>query len=162
MDPKHATANVMVVGDHPFTVRLITSMLKRGGYRRSHSAADTPTALTLYEILAPDLLVLDFHAADGVAAAVLHAVSKREGVRTPLLLLVPEGLANQVARWAVRVGVGEVLAKPFDQRGVCASVQRSLEHRPHKHPVEHTLHPPAPAACSCACHDDTTAVLLSA
>ena len=120
---------ILVVDDEPAIRRLLVDALMDEGYR-AVAAGDGIEALALLERMAPGLILLDLRMPrmDGVAfAAELH---RREQSPPPLVVLTAAPFDPEIL---ARLGVAEVLIKPFVLDAVYSNVERLLG--PHPRPL---------------------------
>jgi CheY-like chemotaxis protein len=124
--PAHKGANtladsrVLVVDDHPFTIRLVKDVLYANGAASVHSARDGDEALSLLRGLQPTLIVTDWRmpGLDGLAFTriVRQAAVKPDprvpDAQVPIIMLSAHTSAASLET-ARRAGVNEVVVKPF-------------------------------------------------
>jgi CheY-like chemotaxis protein len=119
-------ARVLVVDDHPATIRLIKSALVGLGLEVT-AAANGAEALLAAHKSKPDLVILDvmMPVLDGFQT--LKALQESEETRDlPVIMLTAKSSDTDVARgW--RSGVTSYLTKPFSLEQLVSMVQRVLE-----------------------------------
>lgn len=120
-------ARVLVVDDSPTIRRVVGSVLLRAGHEVA-AAEDGERGLVEIEAFKPDLLLLDLTIPGKDGLAVLEELVRRDGAARPVVLMATrsDGLSGVDERLR-RLGVLDVITKPFSPEALLAVVQNSLE-----------------------------------
>ncbi len=111
---------ILVVEDEARLAQVLLRGLREEGHTVDHTSrlADARAQL---EQLSYDVVVLDWMLPDGDGLELLRGL-RREGVRTPILLLTARGRTEEKVA-GLRAGADDYLAKPFDFEELCARVE---------------------------------------
>jgi EAL domain-containing protein (putative c-di-GMP-specific phosphodiesterase class I)/ActR/RegA family two-component response regulator len=123
-------AVALVVDDNADNVLLLRRLLERLGVGRVVGITDPRQAVAHYQMLDPDVILLDLHMPHLDGLAVLHALRRvmPTDSYTPVLVLTAD--ASVAAKeQALRAGAKDFLTKPFQQTEVVLRVKNLLETR---------------------------------
>ena len=116
--PTFPDLSVLVVDESLYTRRIVRDMLQRVGIRRVQEATDGAEALGMLVEVRPDLVILDWDLAILTGEEVIRLVRDAEtspAPTVPLILMLSQPRKDRVER-AVRLGVNEIIAKPFSPK----------------------------------------------
>lgn len=114
--------SILLVDDEPMIIDSLTYSLQREGFD-VRAATDGLQALTLYEEMRPDLVVLDIRlpGMDGLE------VCRRLRARSPVPIIMLTALGNELDRVVgLEVGADDYLPKPFSFRELLARIRSML------------------------------------
>jgi DNA-binding response OmpR family regulator/putative methionine-R-sulfoxide reductase with GAF domain len=115
---------ILVIDDKIEIITFLTDLLEPLGYVLStETSAEKGLAKALDE--RPDLILLDLNMPGMSGIEVLEALH-RHGFQSPVILMTLYSSENVVIR-ALRVGVRDYIAKPFDIDELLAAIDRALE-----------------------------------
>jgi len=123
-------ASILIVDDELPNIRLLEIVLQQAGFTNVHSTADSSQAVTLYQEIQPDLILLDLHMPppDGFALMELLKPLIHESRYLPILILTAD-ITPQAKRLALASGAKDFLTKPVDRVEVLLRVTNLLETR---------------------------------
>ena len=124
------TARVLIVDDVQSNVLLLTKILRGAGVKHVHGFTDPFEALSAYQELEPDAVLLDLHmpGMDGIELlGRLRASTAPDGF-VPLVVLTADVSAASKRR-VLEAGANDFLVKPFDNLEVVLRVQNLLDTR---------------------------------
>jgi len=126
----YSEARLLVVDDDPAMVMFLTGLLERAGYARVLSTTDPREAAALFDILSPDLVLLDLHMPMLDGFAVLEQLGPRIPAANylPILMLTASD-APDAKRRALLGGAKDFLTKPFDPLELLLRLHNLLEAR---------------------------------
>ena len=107
-----AAPTILVIEDHPGTLKLLRLLFSTAGYM-TLQAASGGEGLTLLEQNEPDLIVLDLLLPDIDGWDVTTSIRKRSTASPPILVLTGTGRVNGAAT-SLHLGADAYLTKPFD------------------------------------------------
>jgi two-component system chemotaxis response regulator CheY len=116
--PSFPDLSALVVDESLYIRRIVRDMLQRTGIRRIQEATDGAEALGCIAEARPDLVILDWDLAILSGEEVIRLVRNPEtspAPTVPLILMMAQPQKGRVER-AVRLGVNEVIAKPFSPK----------------------------------------------
>jgi two-component system chemotaxis response regulator CheY len=116
--PSFPDLSALIVDESLYIRRIVRDMLQRTGIRRVQEAVDGAEALGCVAEGKPDLLILDWDLAILSGEEVIRLIRNAEtspAPTTPLILMMSRPQKDRVER-AVRLGVNEVIAKPFSPK----------------------------------------------
>jgi DNA-binding response OmpR family regulator len=104
-------AQILVVDDDPTIRQLLTDVLEMDGHE-VRTAADGLAAVSAFEVLRPDCVVLDVMMPGLDGYGVLRIIRSKDGDAVPVIMLTAAADRESAARaWAD--GANYYLAKPF-------------------------------------------------
>jgi DNA-binding response OmpR family regulator len=115
-------ARILLVDDEPMITDSLAYSLRREGFEVT-SVTDGIQALSIFEDLQPDLIVLDIRlpGMDGLE------VCRRLRARTPVPIIMLTALGNELDRVVgLEVGADDYLPKPFSFRELLARIRSML------------------------------------
>lgn len=113
---------ILVIDDEPQIIEVLTSYLKKDGFRVI-AAADGTKALQIAEREEPDLILLDLMLPDIDGYEVCRALRKRSNVPIVMLTARDEETDKIVG---LELGADDYITKPFSPREVLARVRAVL------------------------------------
>lgn len=119
-------ARILVIDDSAENVRVLTRVLKRGGYTEVSGLTDPRSALGVIKEIAPALVIVDLHMPHCDGYAVMDAVRGQVRPGPRFLLVTGESDGGVRAEAALR-GADDVLTKPFKIADVLERVGVLLE-----------------------------------
>ena len=114
--------SVLVVDDEEKIVDVVSAYLKNAGYAVL-SAYDGEEALRLFELHAPDLVILDLMLPGKSGEEVCAAIRMR--ARTPIIMLTAK-VEEQEIIGGLQSGADDYICKPFSPRQLMARVEAVL------------------------------------
>jgi EAL domain-containing protein (putative c-di-GMP-specific phosphodiesterase class I)/AmiR/NasT family two-component response regulator len=128
LDRFHA-ARVLVVDDNPANLALLEAVLARAGVQHIHTTTDPRAALSRFDEIDPDIVLLDLHMPHLSGYAVLEEIARRAaGSYLPVLVLTADTTREAIHR-ALGSGARDFVTKPFDAAEVTLRVHNLLETR---------------------------------
>jgi diguanylate cyclase (GGDEF)-like protein len=129
----NATASracILIVDDEQANVRLLERLLLSGGYSEVHGTTDPRLALTLFDEVRPDLVMLDLHMPHVDGFALLETLRDRAkgGEYLPVLVLTADTTRETRDR-ALSNGAKDFLTKPLERTEVLLRTRNLLETR---------------------------------
>ncbi|MGH7617242.1 MAG: putative bifunctional diguanylate cyclase/phosphodiesterase [Gemmatimonadaceae bacterium] len=121
---------ILIVDDEQANVRLLERLLLSGGFSEVHGTTDPYLALTLFDELRPDLVMLDLHVPHLDGFAVLAELQSRckAGEYLPVLVLTADTTRPTRDR-ALAGGAKDFLTKPLERTEVLLRTRNLLETR---------------------------------
>lgn len=119
-------SKILVVDHDRTTLEMVQIRLDVAGFH-SLVARSSLAALEMLRGSRPDAIVLERNMPGMDALALLKEVAAMPGRQTPPVLLVGRNLAAEDVREGVRLGVRDVLAKPYSGAVVLERLQRMLK-----------------------------------
>ena len=123
-------ARIVVVDDDASTLRVMSRILGRAGYRRVTTTDRPENAAALCDQLSPDLVVLDLHMPRLDGFGVLDALRRRvRGPdRLPVIVLTGDD-STDARRRALGLGARDFVNKPIDAVELLLRIRNQLEAR---------------------------------
>ena len=126
----YSEARLLVVDDDPAMIMFLQGLLERAGYARVLTTTDPREAPALFDVIRPDLVLLDLHMPRldgfGVLQALRPKISPANYV--PILILTASD-APEAKRRALFGGAKDFLTKPFDPLELLLRLHNLLEAR---------------------------------
>ncbi|KQO86680.1 response regulator [Methylobacterium sp. Leaf91] len=116
--PTFPDLSAVIADESLYVRRIVRDMLQRAGLRRIQEAVDGAETLGCIAEVRPDLVILDWDLAILSGEEVIRLVRNVEtspAPSVPLVLMMSQPQKHTVER-AVRLGVNEVIAKPFSPK----------------------------------------------
>ncbi|TXM76595.1 response regulator [Methylobacterium sp. WL69] len=116
--PRFPDLSAIVVDESLYVRRIVRDMLQRTGIRRIQEAIDGAEALGCMAESRPDLVILDWDLDILSGEEVIRLIRNADtspAPTVPLILMMAQPRKDRVER-AVRMGVNEVIAKPFSPK----------------------------------------------
>lgn len=116
--PTFPDLSAIIVDESLYVRRIVRDMLQRSGIRRIQEAVDGAEALGCMAEARPDLVILDWDLAILSGEEVIRLIRNADtspAPTVPLILMMSRPQKDRVER-AVRLGVNEVIAKPFSPK----------------------------------------------
>ena len=115
---------ILIVDDEPFNLDLLEQELTDKGYAIER-AADGREAMTKFESVRPDLVLLDYQMPDMNGLEVLKEIRKREST-VPVVMITAYGTIERAVE-AMKEGAYDFIPKPFDPDHLALVVRKALE-----------------------------------
>ena len=115
---------ILIVDDEPFNLDLLEQELTDKGYA-IEKAADGREAMTKFESVRPDLVLLDYQMPDMNGLEVLKEIRKREST-VPVVMITAYGTIERAVE-AMKEGAYDFIPKPFDPDHLALVVRKALE-----------------------------------
>ena len=126
----YSEARLLVVDDDPAMVMFLQGLLERAGYARVLTTTDPREASALFDVIRPDLVLLDLHMPQLDGFAVLQALRPKIPPPNYLPILMLTGSDSPDAkRRALFCGAKDFLTKPFDPLELLLRLHNLLEAR---------------------------------
>ena len=121
---------ILIIDDEQANVRLLERLLLSGGYSEVHGTTDPRVALSIFDELRPDLVMLDLHMPHIDGFAMLAALRERAAVGEylPVLVLTADTTRETRDR-ALSSGAKDFLTKPLERTEVLLRTRNLLETR---------------------------------
>lgn len=126
-------SKILIVDDEPFNLDLLEQELGDEGYAVER-AADGREAMTKFESVRPDLILLDYQMPDMNGLEVLKEIRKREST-VPVVMITAYGTIERAVE-AMKEGAYDFIPKPFDPDHLALVVRKALERERLKRDVE--------------------------
>lgn len=120
-------AKVMVVDDEHANVLLLEKLLQSDGYVSVYSVEDSRNALSLYQEIRPDIILLDLNMPHLDGFAVMEQVSAE--VNAPPILVLTAQTDDQIRLRALKAGAMDFLSKPLNFLEVLTRIKNMLTMR---------------------------------
>ena len=104
-------ARILTVDDAALMRRIIKTTLKRAGYTEIYEAADGVQALEKYNLIKPDLVLMDITMPNMNGLAALKAIRAADPASN-VVMCTAMGQENMVIE-AIRSGAKDFIVKPF-------------------------------------------------
>lgn len=129
-DPTRRQPIILIIDDQDANLRLLERMLRRGGYERFVTTADSRDAERLFLEHAPDLVLLDLHMPHLDGFAVLEQLRPHIPADSfvPIVVLTAD-ISTEARLRALSMGAKDFLGKPLDAIEVVLRIQNLLETR---------------------------------
>jgi diguanylate cyclase (GGDEF)-like protein len=123
-------ACILIIDDEQANVRLLERMLLSGGFSQVHGTTDPREAVTLFDELRPDLIMLDLQMPHLDGFAVMAALRERTKPQEylPVLVLTADTTRETRDR-ALSGGAKDFLTKPLERTEVLLRTRNLLETR---------------------------------
>jgi putative two-component system response regulator len=109
----HANAEILIVGDEPSVVRLLSRALQSAGYKSPQGFTNPLEACSYLDVADPDLITLDICMPGVNGHSLLEALAKKHSPNTFLPVLAISALDDFEAREKlVKAGAKDFLVKP--------------------------------------------------
>ncbi len=113
---------ILIVDDEPKIVEVVQSYLEHSGYE-AYSAYDGRTALTLFQEVAPDLIILDLMLPDLSGEDICKAIRRESKV--PIIMLTAKVEEENILK-GLDLGADDYITKPFSPKQLVARVAAIL------------------------------------
>lgn len=126
---------LLVIDDEPVNVKVLRRVLHRAGYDDVHGVTDPREALSTFEDVRPDLVLLDLHMPRVTGFEVLEGLDEAiaDDDHVPVIVLTAD-VTDDARDRALALGATDYLTKPFDQTEVLLRIRNHLQTRTlHRH-----------------------------
>jgi len=121
---------ILIIDDEQANVRLLERLLLTGGFTETRGVTDARSAVSAFDEMRPDLVMLDLHMPHLDGYAVLDLLRKRYGPNEYLPILVLTADTTREARErALSNGARDFLTKPLERTEVLLRTRNLLETR---------------------------------
>lgn len=128
--PRGREARILMVDDEPGNLMLLQHMLEREGYRNLVATPDPKEVLTLFQVLPPDIVLLDLNMPGMDGFAVMEGLRELISPDEFLPILVITGdSAPETRQRALSSGATDFVTKPFDAIEVLLRIRNLLHTR---------------------------------
>lgn len=128
--PSAATTCILVIDDEEVNLRLLRLLLRRQGFENVHTVQDARYAVSCFQTVEPDLVILDLHMPHLSGYEVLESIRERVEPGDYLPVLVLTGDTDPHSRHqALDAGANDFLNKPFDVTELRCRVRNLLDTR---------------------------------
>ena len=132
MKTKYQDARILIVDDRSENVQLLQRLLDRAGYKNHVGITDPLEAVSTFESMRPDLVLLDLQMPDldgfDVMAQLAPWISNSNGDYLPVLVLTAD-VTQEAKQRSLAMGANDFLTKPFDFTEVLLRIHNLLETR---------------------------------
>ncbi len=116
---------ILVIDDEPDLIQLLSIFLGKAGFE-VYGAYSGQQALTIFEQIAPDLVICDLVMPVMDGAATVQALRAHPHAQSvPIIILSARGQTDDVKQ-ALAAGANDYITKPFRGSEVVATVQKYL------------------------------------
>jgi putative two-component system response regulator len=122
-------SRILLVDDSQDLVYILERILQEEGYDDVISTTDPTTAVDLYQVTRPDLVLLDLHMPGLDGLEVLARLKETEGTDLAPVVMLTGNQSPEVKVRALRGGARDFLTKPFDASEVSLRIANLLEMR---------------------------------
>lgn len=129
LDLLFSASRILVVDDEEANVLLVTEMLKRSGFPSVFALTDPRELEARFEMVQPDLVLLDLHMPHRDGFSLLQALSPWIVAEHLPVCMVTGDVSIDVRRKALALGARDFITKPFDLTEVILRVRNLLETR---------------------------------
>ena len=119
---------ILIVDDDDAQVLILRSILKREGFKHVTTEQDPRRSAEQFEVLRPDLLLLDLNMPHLSGFDVMETLKDKAGEYFPILMLTADERAT-TKKQALASGAKDFINKPFDSTEVILRVCNLLEAR---------------------------------
>jgi putative two-component system response regulator len=129
LDRQILQANILIIDDENLSIRILSQILQKGGFRHIHSLTDPRQAVEYYQKLQPDCVVLDINMPHMNGFQVLEELKKVNGDNyLPVIVISGEGDPG-VKFATLESGAKDFLNKPYDRVEVLLRIRNLIEVR---------------------------------
>lgn len=123
-------SRILVIDDDPIKVKLVTELLRIGGFSQFHTETESTRAIDAFIRFEPDLVILDLHMAPRSGYQLLCDLRSLLSASVYLPVLVLTGDATRESKESVlSAGADDFLAKPFNGAEIVLRVRNLLRTR---------------------------------
>jgi PleD family two-component response regulator len=121
---------ILIIDDQQMSVRMLEEMLQRNGYRRVSGLTDSSKAIETFNLLNPDLIVLDLIMPDPDGLAVLETLRASDASESflPIVVLTAD-VSEESKERALEAGATDFLVKPVSPTEALLRIRNLLETR---------------------------------
>jgi putative two-component system response regulator len=121
---------ILIIDDQQMSVRMLEEMLQRNGYRRVSGLTDSSKAIETFNLLNPDLIVLDLIMPDPDGLAVLETLRESDASESflPIVVLTAD-VSEESKERALEAGATDFLVKPVSPTEALLRIRNLLETR---------------------------------
>ena len=116
---------ILIVEDEIVFAKAVKKHLTRAGYK-SEIAGDMHTAREKFELLTPDLVLLDMRLPDGSGLDFLETIKNGKNSDTAVLVMSAYGELEDAVS-AMKMGASDYLKKPVDLEELLVNVEKVLD-----------------------------------
>lgn len=129
LDRQILQANILIIDDEPLSIRLITQILQKAGFRYIHSINDPRQAVDLYQKVKPDCVILDLNMPHMTGFQVLEELRKisADNYLPVIVISADDNPGSKFA--ALESGAKDFLNKPYDRVEVLLRIRNLIEVR---------------------------------
>jgi PleD family two-component response regulator len=129
-DPLLHQMKILIIDDQQMSVRMLEEMLQRNGYRRVSGLTDSSKAIETFNLLNPDLIVLDLIMPDPDGLAVLETLRASDASESflPIVVLTAD-VSEEAKERALEAGATDFLVKPVSPTEALLRIRNLLETR---------------------------------
>ncbi len=121
---------ILIIDDQQMSVRMLEEMLQRNGYRRVSGLTDSSKAIETFNLLNPDLVVLDLMMPDPDGLALLETLRASDASESFLPIVVLTADASEESKeHALEAGATDFLVKPVSRTEALLRIRNLLETR---------------------------------
>jgi EAL domain-containing protein (putative c-di-GMP-specific phosphodiesterase class I)/AmiR/NasT family two-component response regulator len=124
-----SNAGVLIVDDNAANVALLRAVLSRAGLTKIESVTDSRDALTRYDEVQPDVVLLDLHMPGVDGYTLLTELAERAGAKYLPVLVLTADTTREAVHKALSLGARDFLTKPIDTTELTLRVRNLLETR---------------------------------
>lgn len=117
-------AKILIVDDSAFIRMILRDTLSKNGYRDLYEVCNSLQALDIYEVIHPDLVLMDIMIPNMDGLETLREIRKIDPKAKVVMLSAygQEAMANE----AIKIGAKGFIVKPFEQEEVLDTVRINL------------------------------------
>lgn len=119
-------ARILIADDSELMRKTLRESLTKAGHAVAAEAADGYEACILFEVLQPDLVILDIHMPRMSGMDVLKAILTRH-THAQIIIVSSEGGSSMICQ-ALKTGAKNYVIKPFRLQELLDTVNHTLQH----------------------------------
>ena len=128
-DAKFTDAKILIVDDEQGNIRVLERMLNAVGYNNITSTTDSRSTPDLYQVMHPDLILLDIKMPGFSGFDVMNALRPLETESYLPILVLTAQLDTETRLKAIKAGAKDFVNKPFIMEEMLARINNLLEVR---------------------------------
>ena len=128
-DAKFTDAKILIVDDEQGNIRVLERMLNAVGYHNITSTTDSRSTPDLYQVMHPDLILLDIKMPGFSGFDVMNALRPLETESYLPILVLTAQLDTETRLKAIKAGAKDFVNKPFIMEEMLARINNLLEVR---------------------------------
>ncbi|MGE0269310.1 MAG: HD domain-containing phosphohydrolase [Candidatus Omnitrophota bacterium] len=120
-------AQILIIDDDEISIRLLEEIFEKAGYKNVHSSTDSTQAVSLFESIQPDLLVLDLWMPSVTGFEVMEQLRQMHADTFLPIIVLSHDSDHQARFKALESGAKDFLNKPYDRIEVLIRFRNLIE-----------------------------------